>query len=299
MTSPYSAVLDLDRDGYDGLPGWNNSLLKLALMKTPSHAWRQYLSPDRKPFSSSPAMRIGTLLHLNLLEPKLFGSVRTTVHGSRTKLYQAALAEAEAAGHELHQEDEVSLAVELARSVRSHAALGCLFPSEGGVGLNEVTLAWDDSKGRRCKARLDAIRVIGNVLWVGDLKTTADACADEFGRSAVTFGYLMQAAFYRDAVLACASSIEALLDLPEGFISDQHTVFEFVAIEKEPPHPVARYKAMPEQLDLGRRLYERALELVETASSIDYWPGYDVAAVPLELPYWAERSLSRLLEDPA
>lgn len=285
----------LSREQYEAFGGWNASLLKVALSKTPAHAFRAFLAPDREPSNETPAMRVGTLVHLALLEPPAFEEVLVTDKGTTTKAYQLELAQAEADGRRLVPLKERDLAAAMAAAIRSHPNVGAHFPKDGH-DLNELSLCWTTADDVKCRARLDALRWTGSSLWIGDLKSAADAGPDEFGRSAVNFNYLLQAAFYADGVRACGESLDDLLDLPAGTTKACPMTFEFVVVEKEPPHNVARYVVTPDQIALGRRMYERALTLVEAARLTDYWPGYDYAARPLELPPWAERSIARLTE---
>ena len=285
----------LSREQYEAFGGWNASLLKVALAKTPAHAFRQYLDPDREPTVETAAMRIGTLVHLALLEPRAFDELLVTDKGTTTKAYQLGLAQAEADGRRLVQSKERDLAAAMADAIRSHPNVGGHFPI-GGHELNELSLSWTTADKVKCRARLDALRWTGSGVWIGDLKSSADASPEEFGRSAVNFNYLLQAAFYVDGVRACGDSLDELLDLPAGTVASCPLAFEFVVVEKERPHSVARYVLTDDQLALGRRMCDRALALVEAARATDYWPGYDYAARPLELPPWAERSIARMTE---
>ena len=289
------AAPGLSRHEYESFGGWNASLLKLALSKTPAHAYREYLDPDRVRSPETPAMRLGTLVHEALLEPLAFESHLVTDKGATTKSYALELAQAEAVGKRLVQEKERDQAAGIALSVRSHPVIGRRFPAEGHP-LNELSLCWTDD-GVKCRARLDAVRWIGGTIWIADLKTTADANPEEFGKSALNFNYLLQAAFYADGVRACAESIGSLLDLPEGVAEDAPIAFEFVAVEKSRPYPVARYAVTDDQIELGRKMYRRAISIVESARQVDHWLGYDNAAIPLELPPWADRVASRLAGD--
>lgn len=291
------AAPGLSREQYEALGGWNASLLKLAVSRTPAHAYRQYLDPDREPGPETAALRVGTLTHEALLEPAVFASHATTDKGATTKAYALELAQAEADGIRLVQTKERDLAAGMADAIRSHPILGPRFPVEGHE-MNELSLSWLTDDRVKCRARLDALRWLGDGLWIGDLKTAADADPDEFGRSAVNYNYLLQAAFYVDGVRACGESLDELLDLPAGTVRSSPLTFEFVVVEKERPHSVARYVVGDDHVALGRRMYERGLALVESSAAIDYWPGYDCAARPLELPGWAERTIARLTEGP-
>jgi hypothetical protein len=160
--------------------------------------------------------------------------------------------------------------------------------------LNELTLTWfDPITGHRCKVRIDGLRFNGRELLALDLKSAADAGPEPFGKSAAGFGYILQGAFYSDAVDHCRAPICKLLGLPAGALDDVPIVFEFIAIEKETPAPqfIGRYYLTEDQQLLGRLLYRQALDQVAAAQTLDYWPGYDTAPLPLQLPAWYLRKL--------
>ena len=65
--------------------------------------------------------------------------------------------------------------------------------------------------------------------------------------------------------------------------------FLFVAVEKEPPHAVAVYRADPEIIEIGRRKYQAALQLLKWCQESGTWPAYQPAG-EVELisrPRWA------------
>lgn len=297
-TDTPAAFSALPRAGYDQLQGWNSSLLKVALSKTPAHAYNAFLAPDRGPSKDSAAFRIGTLVHEALLEPDVWNRIISCSSGSTTKAFSQAVSDAAAKGQKVAQASEYDLAAAMSSAVLEHPVLAQLFaPTPENVALNELTLVWPDPQsGQQCKARLDAVRITDDEILILDLKTTADASSSEFGRSAASYLYLLQATFYADGLFYCARALEKLLDLPEGRLIGKPVTFEFVAIEKsETPHQVARYRLTDDQAVMGRRLYRHALDLVTTASDLDYWPGYDVAPSPLELPNWAWTNMESLI----
>jgi hypothetical protein len=185
------------------------------------------------------------------------------------------------------------LALQLRNAVDAHPGIGPLFDPKFRR-LNELTLTWfDPITGHRCKVRIDGLRFNGRELRVLDLKSAADAGPEPFGKSAAGFGYVLQGAFYTDAVDQCRAAICELLGLPPGALDDVPIVFEFIAIEKETPAPqfIGRYFLTEDQQLLGRLLYRQALDQVAAAQTLDYWPGYDTAPQPLQLPAWYLRRL--------
>jgi hypothetical protein len=119
---------------------------------------------------------------------------------------------------------------------------------------------------------------------------------DHFGRAAANFNYCLSAAWYLDAAYFCRAAIEELLDLPEGALIMVRREFEFIAVEKAHPRPefIGRYTLTEEQAELGRGMARRSLELCVQAAASGWWPGYDSATQPLELPPYAWKQMERL-----
>jgi exodeoxyribonuclease VIII len=341
LTGAPQVFAGLPREAYDALPGWNASLLKVALSQSPAHAWSEFINPDREITEDAGQFLIGNLFHCRLLEPELFDQrylvlptdapKRPTVkqlegpkpkrdgtYNTETIAYanwQDAIARGEwwkrfaieHPGADTAQnvsDTDLALGDALAGAVLAHSVLAPRFADtpQNRAG-NELTLTWvDPLTGARCKARLDAVRFLGDRLWIGDLKSAMDAGPgpDHFGRAAASFDYCLSAAWYRDAAQFCRAEIEALLGLPEGalILMGGGYEFEFIAVEKAHPRPefVGRYLLSDEQAELGRRMARRALELVVQSEASGWWPGYDSAAKVLELPGYAYQRMERLAE---
>jgi exodeoxyribonuclease VIII len=190
----------------------------------------------------------------------------------------------------------------LAGAVLNHPVLAPRFADtpQNRAG-NELTLTGiDPLTGARWKARLDAVRFLGDRLWIGDLKSAMDAGPgpDCFGRAAANFNYCLSGAWYRDAAQFCRAPLEELLGLPEGALITMPNgyEFEFIAVEKAHPRPefVGRYVLTDEQAQLGRGMARRALERAVQAEASGCWLGYDSAAQPLQLPGHAYQKMQRL-----
>lgn len=298
MTPP-AIYTELPRQTYDDLDAWNASFLKLAVQRTPAHAWNAYRAPGRQPSKDSSAFRIGTLLHEALLEPAVWQRIEPCSNGPTTKAFAEAAKAAAADGKTIAQASEYELAAAMSEAVLSHPVLGGYFePTPENIKLNELTLTWtDQATGLRCKVRLDALRITDDEILILDLKSTQDASPMEFGRSAASYGYLLQGAFYADAAFYCGRAIEEALGLQEGHLIGLPVTFEFVAVEKERPHQIARYRLTADQATMGRRLYQHGLSLVSVATNLNWWHAYDTAPAPLELPNWAWAQMEQLLTD--
>ena len=235
------------------------------------------------------------MLHEAILEPHVFANYVACEHGTRTKAYKEAVADAKAEGKKIAAVSELELAVSMSTAIRNHAILGSRF-EPGTEHLNEVTLQWE-TDGKPCKARLDCLRWFPGrrTLWIGDLKTTNDGGWDSFGRAALDYLYILQASFYADGAYACRRSIEEHLQLEPGELENCSIEFEFICVEKSEPFLVSRYLMTDDLATTGRALYEAALEKSQTAKELDYWPGYDSTAQSLELPPWADRVVEKML----
>jgi hypothetical protein len=351
LTGAPQVFSGLPREAYDQLLGWNASLLKVALSKSPAHAWSEFINPDREISEDAGQFLIGNLFHCRLLEPELFDQrylvlppdapkrpTAKQLEGPKprkdgtinkgTKTYadweDAAtreqwwqefdakhllngreLASAEAPARkavQLVDAKDLQLGDALASAVLAHPVLAPRFADtpQNRAG-NELTLTWRDSlTGSRCKARLDAVRFLGDRLWIGDPKSAMDAGPgpDHFGRAAANFDYCLSAAWYRDAAQVCRAGIEEVLGLPEGalILAPNGYEFEFIAVEKAHPRPefIGRYFLTDEQAELGRRMARRALNMVVQAEASGWWPGYDTATKPLELPGYTYSRMERL-----
>ena len=207
-------------------------------------------------------------------------------------------------GKELISAKDAEFGAALARSVLDHPRFGPLFADapENRRG-NELTLTYiHPALGVRIKARIDALRILSSPylrLWIGDLKGTKDARpgAQGFGKEVANFGYLMQAVFYHDAVIHCRAAVEGVLGLSEGALVTVPLEFEFIASEKAIPLPefVSGHTigevTHSREMALGRQAAHAALQQAVDCDASGYWPGYDVAAQPLEIPEWALRQM--------
>ena len=337
LTESPQVFSGLPRKAYDQLDGLNASLVKQVILKSEAHAWREMRDPDREHAEDQGAFLVGNITHTCLLEPELFGErylelppdapSRPTAKqlegpkprkdgtvNTETKSY-AAWQEAvsrqawwerferdnpKVATAQLVPAKELALGRACGQAVLDHPAIGAVFAGEFRH-LNELTLTWVDGvTGRRMKCRLDALRLMGNRLWVGDLKTAMNAAPgpDGFARDAERHGYLLSAAFYLDATFYCREALERLMGLSEGALIGIERRFEWIAIEKACPRPefVGRYFMADEHLEAARPVVRQGIDRIVRAEEMNWWPGYDAAAKPLELPAYGYTRLQRLAE---
>ena len=264
----YAGITNAD---YHGGPGVSKSGLDL-IARSPRHYWARYLDPQRTPTEPTPAMRLGTAIHTAVLEPGEFKKRHhiAPVVDRRTKdgkaAWEAAVAAADAAGAELISNDDAITCLRIAEVVRSHPTARKVFAS----GQAELSVYWQDKEtGLLCKCRPDWLAM----PLIVDLKSTEDASAEGFQRSAWNWRYWVQAAWYIDGVQqATGQRVDA---------------FVFGAFEKAPPFACAFYFADQAMLEMGRAEYRRLLRILADCMSSDKWPGYDTDVRALGVPLWA------------
>lgn len=128
------------------------------------------------------------------------------------------------------------------------------------------------------KCRTDAITADGG--WIVDLKTTDDVSVAGFGTTIARRRYEVQAAWYLDILRDLYGR-----DAPRGFA--------FVAAQKSRPYDVAVHWLTEDQIERGRRLYQRDLLRLVRCREENYWPGADGGdLLQAKLPNWAEREFS-------
>ena len=263
---------DLSNEEYHRGPGLSASGLRM-LDKSPLH----YKTAPR---ADTEALRFGTAVHCAVLEPERFGREYVCApEGAdrRTKEGKAAWAEFEASAEGktiLKPEDHKNL-LGMAAAVREHRLAGKLFSG----GVSEQSIFWNERVyygGDReadilCKCRPDYVKRLHNGPVIVDLKTTRDAGAAKFQRSAYwDWGYHIQAAHYLRGF--------------EAATGEAARAFLFVAVEKEPPWAVNVFQAAPDFLAAGTMRAEELYKIFAACEENGEWPGYPEAVRELRLP---------------
>ena len=282
--------VDLPMADYQTGEGVSRSEL-VRVLRSPAH----YLWAKMRPEPPTPAQRFGTATHVRLFEPGRWDelvTVRPTGLDLRKKADKAAFVDAlgldpadaptkvediEAEFYRRHPERVLLAAAdaatidEMGQAVRAHPGAAALLAE----GAAEQTFFWTDpDTGELCKVRPDWIT--GRVLV--DLKTTTDARPESFAHESLRWQYHVQAAFYLDGVNAAAGEVAV-------------DAFVIIALEKDPPYGIWLHNMEPDQLELGRREYRRALNIYHQCREHDEWPGYPDTIEPLNLPTWKQREI--------
>lgn len=266
-------VADLPEAEYHAHPALSSSGAK-AILKAPAiFRWEQ----EHRRYSK--AFDVGTIAHgfvlgtgwpVDIIPTELLASNGAV----STKAAKEFVAESRAAGRVPVVQAEWDRARAMADEVLKHPVAGRLFEQERGAA--EVSLFWtDDETGVDCRARLDFLdhQHDGRRTLVTDLKTTSDADHRAFGRTAASFSYELQAAWYLDAVAHARGDVDA--------------AFVHVLVETDAPHLVSVVQLDEPSLDLGRRRAARARAMFRDCTETDLWPGYSTDVESVSLPRWA------------
>ena len=231
-----------------------------AVMQSPYHYWSRYLDPQRPIVEPTAAMKLGSLAHCAVLEPDELSKRYAIAPDRRSNAGKAVAAEMATNGIEAVSEPEMTLALNMAASVRSHSQASLLLSD----GKAEHSFWWNDlATGLRCKCRPDWYQ---NTTIV-DLKTCQDASPNGFARACAAFGYHTQAAHYL-----------------KGTFADR---FVFIAVEKTYPYAVGVYQLNAASMAAGAEQCRIGLQAISDCRAINEWPGYTVGIETIAMPNWA------------
>jgi hypothetical protein len=198
----------------------------------------------------------------------------------RTKDAKTARDDARAAGKSpVLSKDWVAVEAMVA-ALKAHPIACALLTAAGG--RSEQSMFWQDTdpftqRSVWLRGRLDRLPATPTTtgrLIVADYKTAAKADRDSFSRSAASYGYHQQAAWYIDG-------IKALCDVDDP-------AFVFVVQEKHAPYLVNVIELDTTALDIGRARNRAAIDRWIECIDRDEWPGYSTDVELVALPRWAE-----------
>jgi hypothetical protein len=306
---------DLSFEQYQAIPAANKSGLD-HFERSPLHYWAAYLDPEREPEKETPAKRLGSAIHVAILEPKRYeekyrikpepeqfpGALVTVddykehcrklglpVGGKKDELKARILAatppdETPAKFFDDIEAEYVKCSYKLLSSKEARVVdqiASRVRRSDAiralGPGKTEVTIVWvDPETGLLCKGRIDWLSDDWSVLM--DLKSTADGSPEAFAKSALNFTYYRQAPWYLDGV-TLATGMD---------IADR--AFVFATYETKAPFAPAYYYATDAMLKHGRVENRDLLTRFAACWRSNSWPGYAQDFQPLNLPDWATRN---------
>jgi hypothetical protein len=230
--------------------------------RSPLH-YRYLLEHGR---ADTATLALGRAVHTAVLEPERFGLEYVVFGGPRRAGKEWEAFKTANEGVTILKADEYAEAVAMRDAVHRHK--GAMSYLVGGAA--EQTVTWTErinGMDLACKARPD---YLGRAI--ADLKTSKDAGASAFGRTAARFGYHCQLAWYRRGVRA---ALGRELDMV------------LVAVESAAPYDVAVYRVTEDQMYAADDAINDLLLQVAACRRSDRWPGAQEEEGPLELPSWA------------
>jgi|TARA_Y100000310_G_C20680667_1_gene815756 exodeoxyribonuclease VIII len=259
--------LDMDEDTYHADP---DSISKSGLWtlhsKTPAHY--RYAPPRIR----EPQLDFGKAVHMLVLQPDL--AREKIVQGPpdrRGNKWKDALAKVESVGGILLPEGVYNEALSVQEAAAQHPVIKKL---NGTQTLFEASAFWTDERaGVGCRCRPDLYAP--PLCLMADLKTTADASAWNWAKTAGNLGYHVQEAIYTEGWQKAGGG-----DV-QGFV--------FIVIESKAPFCVVVYELEPSAVTEGSVVFQRALDKYKECLANDDWPGYPATIQALDIPGFSYR----------
>lgn len=286
-----NGIHDLPNEVYHGSEGLSRSAL-WEFKKSPWHYWHKYLNPNRIPQHSTPAMKLGELVHALVLEPQYFieryavkpilfdvprcgllkdlgreefekqKRERELAQGVNERMMLTFATKSE--GREIITDELYAEARKYADAVLSDSVAQALFTN---VRVENSIYFTHKKTGLQCKVRPDA--------WAGsvvtDLKTCIDASFDAFQSAAYRSGYFIQAAMIKQALESIGIELEK---------------FIFYCVEKTPGIPCVYYELEPEALLRANSEFDTLMYGIADCFESNSWDSY--SSQSLNYPNWAK-----------
>ncbi len=251
---------------YHGIP--MSQYLALDAMSAGKLEWlavspRHYLHHLHAESPETDATRLGTALHMCVLEPEKFAAfyVREPDFGAlaiasyakprATKPYREAVESLEADGKIVLTDDETEKVMGMAQSIADHPHARALLRK---CPEREVTLVWDQD-GRRCRGRVD---MLGDGI-MGELKTTRSL--RDFSPFVITrLGYYRKSAWYQQGLQALGRPVKG------------GAAF-YVAVENMAPYDVGVFVIDETTMTFGHMACETLLGRLAECEASGEFPG--------------------------
>lgn len=270
---------DLPAEDYHADPALSSSGARKIIQTCPALYWheRQHGQAVTK------ALSVGSAAHEWLLEgdgwprrhhvlPEGYRSDRKAWAGAREEAEAA-----EAAGLRLITADDFATIQAMRQALEAHEFAATAFRD----GRSEVSMWWRDETPRIwCRGRLDFLPDAGRIF--PDYKTCLSAEPEALRKHVVSYGYHMQAAWYRDGLMTL------------GVHPDPIVLFVFQ--EKRPPFLVTCVALDEDAIGWGRMLNDQARAVFARCQRTGRWPGYADDILTLPLPGWEQARLQRMSE---
>jgi hypothetical protein len=254
---------------HERIPGMASKSALDLVRRSPAHLKAWLDGQDDEP---TPALAFGAAFHCAMLEPMVFAATYAVepdfgdCRFKEAKMERDRWRAANVGKLPLSATDAATIAG-MGAAMRAHPLASRMIRD----GASELTLRWrDEETGLECRARDDYF--VPALRMAVDLKTTADASAEEFRRSVAKYGYHRQDAFYRAAHAAVGAPLDH---------------FVFVAVEKTAPYAVAIYSLDGDATLKGHESIARDMATLARCVRENDYPGYPVEIQTLTVPPWA------------
>lgn len=266
---------------YHSATGVSSTGLHRCITKSPAHYHYERENPPKRDYFD-----VGNAVHAGCLEPEDYERRVHVVAASdwrskSAKEERAAVRSADPTMYVIHEGQRAHVEGMVASLRHSATRFGFELDPHALLRVGDIEqtfVSLDAPTGLIRRARPDCI--VPSQRMIVDLKTSHDASPRGFSRKRRDMGYHLSAAFHLDT--ACA----ALGEDPSDW------VYLWVVVEKEPPYVVGMFSATPELLEVGRRKYRQALDLVASCERRGVWTPYSLAVEELEPDNW-EKGLSQ------
>lgn len=243
------------KDPYFNIDALSNSAMSY-LARSPAHykAWRDGLLEQR-----SPAMAIGTAIHMAILEPDRFEKEYVSLPDTSfcaTPGEKAAMTKAAKKASNFDSKPLSYADYQMVLGIRESALKNDFTRQllQDPYARVEHPILWKDQlTGVDCKGKMDIY--IQRAGIIADLKTTDNASPYAFKYSIRKYSLHRQAAFYLD-----------------GASCNQ---FFWIVVEKSPPYGLAVYEPDEDTIEAGRMAYQSLCQKFKECLDSNVWPGYE------------------------
>jgi hypothetical protein len=217
------------------------------------------------------AMRLGTLAHKAILEPKEFMELASVFDGDkRSKEWKEFKASHD--GDFILTQDEMDTLTAMSDAVHSNKTAHELIVA----CVPEYTIEWETPEYGKAKGRMDGFSKTKGIL---EYKTAANIDEHRFGQQCVTLGYDLACGWYVEGAIARG--------LFNEYRSDTVPQFTFIVQQNKSPYDVAVYYASLQMITLGRKNARKLAIQYRECEKSGVYPGIQ-ADGPKELvmPPW-------------
>jgi hypothetical protein len=242
--------------------------------KSPRLYEARYIARTVAPTSPTEAMQIGSAVHAIILEPHRVTGLSRGIpagvlnkDGERRGKAWTEFKEQFGSDFVLMTQSDFDRIRRMVDSVWANRHARSLL--EQPDRYPEHTIKWNDpATALKCKCRFDGWAEIPF-----DIKTAQSAAPQDFAKSAATYGYHNQEAFYKAGAWS---------------LTGEAKDFPFIVVSKEPPHEVAVYQLDDDDVALGHKQNMQALEEISERLAENRWHApYEQTITTIELPKWA------------